>query len=121
MVERRRIELYKEKERFSGRMRMIIDDPVAEKASSSSSLIHKHGSGINYSAYSGQVQLGTGNLQNKKLDVHSQANFQGLKIKDALQPIAPSALALSRKRQVLSQVSSLPLFNFFHIVDNLIS
>ncbi|EXB77009.1 E3 ubiquitin-protein ligase COP1 [Morus notabilis] len=108
-VERRRIDLYREKERFSGRMRMLVDDPIAEKASPS---FDKHANGINYSVYSAHTQMGSGSSQNKKPDANALANFQALQRKGAygaegLQSCTPSGLALERKRQVYSQFNDL--------------
>lgn len=87
---------------------MLVDDPIAEKASPS--LIDKHANGINYSVDSAHTQMGSGSSQNKKPDANALANFQALQRKDAygaegLQSCTPSGLALERKRQVYSQVS----------------
>ncbi|KAL5578736.1 hypothetical protein UlMin_011178 [Ulmus minor] len=60
-VERRRIELNREKERFSARMRMLVDDPILTKSSA-------------------QVQAGSGNLQNTMSDAKGQANPSGLAV-----------------------------------------
>ncbi|PON91316.1 TNF receptor-associated factor [Trema orientale] len=109
-VERRRIDLLMEKERFSGRMRMLINDHTVEKALPC--LIDKHGNGTDYSTYFSQVQMGSVNSQSKKPDVNAQAIFQGLQKKDAysgagLQSVTPSGLVLARKRQVYSQFDDL--------------
>lgn len=111
-VERRRIDLFRERERFSGRMRMLVNNPAAEKASPS--LVDKHANGINFSVYSAQIQMSSGSSQNKKLDANTLANFpaQGLQRKDVysatgLQTGSPSGLVLARKRQVYSQFNDL--------------
>lgn len=87
---------------------MDVDDPNPETAlpSTSSSFVQRHGNGINYSPYSSQFQQGSGSSQLKIPDLNTPANFQWLKLKDSFQSITPSGLAISRKRQVHSQVSS---------------
>ncbi|KAF4372605.1 hypothetical protein F8388_027278 [Cannabis sativa] len=109
-VERRRVDLYREKERFSGKMRMLMDETISEKASSS--LIDKHGNGINYSANSAQALTGSGKSHRKTSNVNVEANCHGLYRKDAqneagLQPATATGLALERKRHIYSQFDSL--------------
>ncbi|KAG2688486.1 hypothetical protein I3760_09G097600 [Carya illinoinensis] len=102
-VKRYRTELYRAKERFSVKLRMLNDDPIAAKARAS--LTDMHGSGIISSPHCLQGQMGP---QNKKADLNAQVSLQVFQRKDGnngsdLQSVAPSALALARKKWVHSQ------------------
>lgn len=94
---------------------MLIDDPIATKACASST--DKHESCIICSAHHAQGQMGS---QNKIADVMAQASSHLLQRRDAcsgldLQSVAPSALAVARKRQVHSQVCDLTRILFLLI------
>lgn len=106
-VERYRTELYRAKERFSVKLRLVNNDPIARKAWAL--LTDKHGSDTICSPHYMLGQMGT---QNQKADVKAQASSQALQNLDAcsgsdLHSVAPSALAVARKRRVHSQVSDL--------------
>ncbi|KAG2688485.1 hypothetical protein I3760_09G097600 [Carya illinoinensis] len=106
-VKRYRTELYRAKERFSVKLRMLNDDPIAAKARAS--LTDMHGSGIISSPHCLQGQMGP---QNKKADLNAQVSLQVFQRKDGnngsdLQSVAPSALALARKKWVHSQFNDL--------------
>lgn len=86
---------------------MLNSDPIATKAWAS--LTDKHESGIICNARYAQGQMGS---QNKIADVMAQASSHILQKRDAcsgtdLQSVAPSALAIARKRLVHSQVCDL--------------
>ncbi|KAF5474891.1 hypothetical protein F2P56_006744 [Juglans regia] len=102
-VKRYRTELYRAKERFSVKLRMLDDDPIAAKAWAS--LTDMHGSGIISSPHCLQGQM---EPQNKK----AQVSLQVFQRKDGnngsdQQSVAPSALALARKKRVHSQFNDL--------------
>ncbi|XP_015878256.2 E3 ubiquitin-protein ligase COP1-like isoform X3 [Ziziphus jujuba] len=110
-VERHKIELYRGKERFLVRTRILVNDPLATNSWPSS--IDEHGSAIINGAHSVPVvQMGSGNSQSQKPDVMPQTKFQGLQRKDAysgldLQSVTPSAMVVARKRQIYSQFNEL--------------
>ncbi|XP_043689265.1 E3 ubiquitin-protein ligase COP1-like [Telopea speciosissima] len=111
-VERHRIELYRATERYSVKLRMLHDDPMATKAWPSS--MDKHGSGLVSSARSAQGGMSSGNFQNKKTDVKAQVSSQGLQRKDAFisasdpqNVVTHSGLAVARKRRVHAQFNDL--------------
>ncbi|KAF8410785.1 hypothetical protein HHK36_003322 [Tetracentron sinense] len=103
-VERHRIELYRAKERYSVKLRMLVDDPMATKACLSS--IDKHSAGLISSARSAQGGMGSGNFQSKKADVKAQISSQGFQKKDVFSgsdsqhAVTQSGLAIARKRRV---------------------
>ncbi|XP_068668126.1 E3 ubiquitin-protein ligase COP1 isoform X1 [Aristolochia californica] len=106
-VERHRIELYHAKERYSVKLRMLADDPMAPKVRSSS--LDKHNTG--FIAGTRAVQGGTcsNSSQGKKIDTKVQGNSQGYQRKDGLSgsdpqnAISQSGLAVARKRRVHAQ------------------
>ncbi|XP_058110766.1 E3 ubiquitin-protein ligase COP1 [Magnolia sinica] len=110
-VERHRIELYRARERYSVKLRMLLDDPMATKVWPSS--IDKHNSGVISSARSAQGGACSGNFQNKKVDVKAQGSSQGHQRKDAFSGSDPqnvltqSGLAVARKKRVHSQFNDL--------------
>ncbi|XP_059437496.1 E3 ubiquitin-protein ligase COP1-like [Corylus avellana] len=106
-VQRYRTGLYRTKDGFSVKLRMLNGDSIATKAWAS--LTDKHESGIMCSARYAQGQMGS---QNKIADAMDQASSHVLQRRDAcsgsdLQSVAPSALAVARKRQVHSQFNGL--------------
>ncbi|KAF6159172.1 hypothetical protein GIB67_032789 [Kingdonia uniflora] len=111
VVERRRMELYRTKERYSVKLRMPVDDPAAEKSRSSS--IDKHSSGLMSNARSSHGRIGSGNFQNKKVDgTRPQLSSQGFQRKDAFsgsdqQSLIQTGLAVARKRRIHTQFNDL--------------
>ncbi|XP_010270052.1 PREDICTED: E3 ubiquitin-protein ligase COP1 [Nelumbo nucifera] len=108
-VERHRIELYRARERYSVKLRMLHDDPMVMKAWPSS--MDKHSSGLISSGRSAQGGTSLGNFQNKR-DLKAQASSQGFQRKDALSgsdtqnATTQSGLA-TRKRRVHAQFNDL--------------
>ncbi|XP_057961633.1 E3 ubiquitin-protein ligase COP1-like isoform X2 [Malania oleifera] len=108
-VERHRIDLYRARERYSVKLRMLVDEPAAAKTWPLP--IDKCTSGIISNAHSIQGWTVSSNLQNKKPDVKAQANSQGLQKKDAYfgsdSLVTQSGQAVARKRQVHAQFNDL--------------
>ncbi|CBI41056.3 unnamed protein product, partial [Vitis vinifera] len=108
-VERHRIDLYRSRERYSVKLRMLADDPIATKAWPS--LTDKHSSGIISSAHSTQGRMGAGSSQNKKADVKAQVSSHGLQRKDAYSGsdshVTQSGLVVARKRRLHAQFNDL--------------
>ncbi|PKI62248.1 hypothetical protein CRG98_017382, partial [Punica granatum] len=109
-VERHRIDLYRARDRYSVKLRMLGDDPTVRKPWPS--LLEKSTSGFMSSPISGRGSLSSENLQNKKVDSKGQASSHGLQRKDAhsgsdSQPINQSSLAILRKKRVHAQFNDL--------------
>ncbi|KAJ4981699.1 hypothetical protein NE237_032536 [Protea cynaroides] len=106
-VERHRIELYRSRERYSVKLRMLHDDPMATKVWPSTT--DKHGSGLISSGRSAQYGMGSVNFQNKKADVKAPLSSQGLQRKDSdpQNVVTHSGLAVARKRRVHAQFNDL--------------
>jgi hypothetical protein len=99
-VERHRVELYRTKERYNMKLRMLLDDPAAPLSAS-----------------------GPGSLQNKKLDLKAQVSHQGSQRRDGPTGSDPpnatiqSSNVIARKRRVQAQVRLLChvlLYSFRH-------
>ncbi|XP_057764957.1 E3 ubiquitin-protein ligase COP1-like isoform X2 [Salvia miltiorrhiza] len=106
-VERRRIELYRRRDRYSAKLRMLGDDPSSKSARPS--VVDKH-SGATASR-PGQSRLTSGDLQNKKADAKSSASHLLLR-KDSYagsdtQSPSHSGQVLARKRRVHAQFNDL--------------
>lgn len=108
-VERHRLELYRTKERYSMKLRMLLDDPAAQKMWPSP--IEKASSLFLPNPRTPLSASCPGNLQNKKLDLKGQVSHQGFQRRDALTcsdpPNSPiqSGNVIARKRRVQAQVS----------------
>ncbi|XP_041990902.1 E3 ubiquitin-protein ligase COP1-like isoform X1 [Salvia splendens] len=110
-VERRRIELYRRRDRCSSKLRMLGDDPSSKSAWPS--VVEKQ-SGATASRPSltpGQSRLTSGDLHSKKADVRSSASHLVLG-KDSyggsdIQNPSQSGQALARKRRVHAQFNDL--------------
>lgn len=110
VVERHRIELYRVRDRYSVKLRMHVDDPMATKPRTS--LVGKSSSGLVSSSRKIQGGMASGNLQNKQLDGRGQASSQSLHRKDALtgldsQCINQPGVAVVRKKRIHSQFNDL--------------
>lgn len=108
-VERHRTELYRAKERYSVKLRMLLDDPVPTKMWPSP--IDKHSNVLISSSRSSHGGICSGNIQGKRSDLMTQGNYQRQPKKDAFSGSEPhhspsqSGLAVARKRRVHAQVS----------------
>ncbi|XP_059624519.1 E3 ubiquitin-protein ligase COP1-like isoform X2 [Cornus florida] len=107
-VERHRVELCRARERYSVKLRMLVDNPFATKAWPS--LIDKRSSGINSCVPSvqGQCRMDSGNPQIMKADAQVLESSQILQKNDAYslsdsQHLTQSGVTLARKRQVHAQ------------------
>lgn len=99
------------RDRYSVKLRMHVDDPMATKPRTS--LVGKSSSGLVSSSWKIQGGMASGNLQNKQLDGRGQASSQSLHRKDALtgldsQCINQPGVAVVRKKRIHSQVSIFP-------------
>ncbi|CAN6279854.1 unnamed protein product [Urochloa humidicola] len=110
-VERHRLELYRTKERYSMKLRMLLDDPAAQKMWTSP--IEKATSLFPPNSRTPLSASCPGSLQNKKLDLKAQVSHQGFQRRDALTcsdpPNAPiqSGNVIARKRRVQAQFNEL--------------
>ncbi|GJM86991.1 hypothetical protein PR202_ga02900 [Eleusine coracana subsp. coracana] len=110
-VERHRVELYRTKERYSMKLRMLLDDPAAPKMWTSP--LDKASSFFLPSSRAPLSPSCPGSLQNKRLDLKAQVSQQGFQRRDALTcsdpPNAPiqSSNVIARKRQVQAQFNEL--------------
>ncbi|KAL6633462.1 hypothetical protein ACP70R_026133 [Stipagrostis hirtigluma subsp. patula] len=110
-VERHRLELYRTKERYSMKLRMLLDDPAAPKMWSSP--VDKANSLFLPNSRAPLSASCPGSLQNKKLDLKAQVSHQGFQRRDALtcsdRPSSPiqSGNVMARKRRVQQQFNEL--------------
>ncbi|XP_022955102.1 E3 ubiquitin-protein ligase COP1-like [Cucurbita moschata] len=109
-VEKQRLELYRSKERYSGKMKMLVDDTVSTK--SRSSLIDKNGNGANCGPQRSQGWMSSGNSPNARADAKTHVGSQGPLRKDAhcssdLHSVAQSGLGIANKRRVHTQFNEL--------------
>ncbi|XP_039060317.1 E3 ubiquitin-protein ligase COP1-like [Hibiscus syriacus] len=108
-VERHRMDLYRAKDRYSVKLRMLGDDSSARKPWSSST--DKNSNGIVCSSPNIRG-MSAGNLQNKKMDGKTQLSGHGSQRKDALsgadsQGFNQSGLSVARKKRVHAQFNDL--------------
>ncbi|CAN6274272.1 unnamed protein product [Urochloa humidicola] len=109
-VERHRLELYRTKERYSMKLRMLLDDPAAQKMWPSP--IEKATSLFPPNSRTPLSASCPGSLQNKKLDLKGQVSHQGFQRRDLTcsdPPNAPiqSSNVVARKRRVQLQFNEL--------------
>ncbi|KAK4398904.1 E3 ubiquitin-protein ligase COP1 [Sesamum angolense] len=112
-VERRRIELYRRRDRYSAKLRKLVSDPCSQSALPSLNdkyvgpMVSRNG------ITQGQVCMSSsGGSQNRKVDAKSSANHF-IPRKDShsgsdTQNLTQSGLALARKRRVQAQVVNEP-------------
>lgn len=114
-VERHRLDLYRARDRYSLKLRMLGDDSGARKSRPSS--IDK-GSGCPISrSFNIHGGMSTANFQTKKVDGRGQVSSAGLQRKDGVsasdqQNVNQSGLAVVRKKRVHAQVCH---FTSFHV------
>ncbi|KAF5944227.1 hypothetical protein HYC85_018304 [Camellia sinensis] len=111
-VERHRINLYRAKERYSVKLRMLLDDPSATKAWPS--LMDRRRCGIVSSIHpspQGLCWMNEGNSQNRKVDGKALVSSQMVQRKDSYSGsdshVTQSGLAVARKRRVHAQFNDL--------------
>lgn len=110
-VERHRIELYRARERYSVKLRMVMDGPVGAKLQTST--MDKNSNPLVSSSRSAYGGCSPGNFQNKKTETKPQGSSQGHPRKefptgsDVHQSPSQSGVAVAGKRRVHQQVGDL--------------
>ncbi|KAH6754915.1 Transducin/WD40 repeat-like superfamily protein [Perilla frutescens var. hirtella] len=110
-VEKRRIELYRRRDRYSSKLRMLGDDPSSKSAWPSVMDKHSGATASRPVLTPDQCRLNSGDLQNKKGEARSSASHL-LQRKDNYggsdtQNLTQSGLVLARKRRVHAQFNDL--------------
>ncbi|KFK31097.1 e3 ubiquitin-protein ligase cop1 [Arabis alpina] len=106
-VERHRIDLYRARDRYSVKLRMLGDDPSARNAWP----LEKNHTGFNSNSLS--MRGGNSfNFQNKKVEGKAQGSSHGLQKKDALsgsdsQSLNQSTVSMARKKRIHAQFNDL--------------
>lgn len=108
-VERHRMELYRARDRYSVKLRMLGDDPTPK---SWSSTVDKSSGGFSSGSRSSLGGLAAGSFPNKKMDGKGQVSLHGPPRKDASsgldsQYISQSGLAMMRKKRIHAQFNDL--------------
>ncbi|KAJ8528380.1 hypothetical protein K7X08_022072 [Anisodus acutangulus] len=110
-VERHRIDLYRARDRYSMKLRMLADDPIGKKPWSSST--DGNFGGLFSTSRNAPGGLPTGNLTYKKVDGKAQISSPGPQRKDTSisemnsQHMSQSGLAVVRKKRVNAQFNDL--------------
>uniref|UniRef100_A0ACD5Z5S9 Uncharacterized protein n=1 Tax=Avena sativa TaxID=4498 RepID=A0ACD5Z5S9_AVESA len=110
-VERHRLDLYRTKERYSMKLRMLLDEPAASKMWSSP--MDKPSSVFLPNSRAPLNASSPGGLNNRKLDLRAQVSHQGYQRRDALacpdppNPPIQSGNVIARKRRVQAQFNEL--------------
>ncbi|XP_010413925.1 PREDICTED: E3 ubiquitin-protein ligase COP1 isoform X2 [Camelina sativa] len=107
-VERHRIDLYRARDRYSVKLRMLGDDPSTRNAWPH----EKNHSGFNSNSLSIRGGNLLGNYQNKKVEGKPQGSSHGLPKKDALsgsdsQSLNQSTVSMARKKRIHAQFNDL--------------
>ncbi|KAK3005857.1 hypothetical protein RJ639_015842 [Escallonia herrerae] len=110
-VERHRIELYRARDRYPVKLRMLGNDPTAAAMGSRSSSTDKNSSGLVTNYRSAYGEMTSGNFQYKKVDGKAQVGPLGPQRKDAQsgltsQHMSQSGLDVVRKKRVHSQLAN---------------
>ncbi|KAG5551681.1 hypothetical protein RHGRI_009933 [Rhododendron griersonianum] len=112
-VERHRIDLYRARDRYSVKLRMLADDPTATKSWPSSIFKNNNNnSGLSSSSRNAQGGMGFGNFQLKKADGKAQLSTLAPQRKDTIsglgsENMSQSGLAVVRKKRVHAQFNDL--------------
>ncbi|KAI8558225.1 hypothetical protein RHMOL_Rhmol04G0073800 [Rhododendron molle] len=112
-VERHRIDLYRARDRYSVKLRMLADDPTATKSWPSSIFKNNNNnSGLSSSSRIAQGGMGFGNFQSKKADGKAQVSTLAPQRKDNIsglgsENMSQSGLAVVRKKRVHAQFNDL--------------
>ncbi|XP_044952514.1 E3 ubiquitin-protein ligase COP1 [Hordeum vulgare subsp. vulgare] len=110
-VERHRLDLYRTKERYSMRLRMLLDEPAASKMWPSPMDRPSGPFGLNSRAPPSTSS--PGGLNNRRFDLRAPASHQGHQRRDALassdppNPPIQSSNVIARKRRVQAQFNEL--------------
>ncbi|XP_020200161.1 E3 ubiquitin-protein ligase COP1 [Aegilops tauschii subsp. strangulata] len=110
-VERHRLDLYRTKERYSMRLRMLLDEPAASKMWPSP--MDKPNSAFVPNSRAPPSTSSPGGLNNRRFDLRAPASHQGHQRRDALassdppNPPIQSGNVIARKRRVQAQFNEL--------------
>lgn len=110
-VERHRLDLYRTKERYSMRLRMLLDEPAASKMWPSP--MDKPSSPFVPNSRAPPSTSSPGGLNNRRFDLRAPASHQGHQRRDALassdppNPPIQSGNVIARKRRVQAQFNEL--------------
>ncbi|PKA52651.1 E3 ubiquitin-protein ligase COP1 [Apostasia shenzhenica] len=110
-VERHKIELYRARERYSVKLRMLMDDPIASKLWPSAA--DKHNSFLLSSPCSPQEGASLGRFQGKKVDMKAQGSYStqpridAFSGSDTQHSLNQSGLLTARKRRIHAQFNEL--------------
>ncbi|OIT01716.1 PREDICTED: E3 ubiquitin-protein ligase COP1-like [Nicotiana attenuata] len=110
-VERHRIDLYRARDRYSMKLRMLADDPIGKKPWSSST--DRNFGGLFSTSWNAPGGLPTGNLTYKMVEGKAQISSPGPHRKDTSiselnsQHMSQSGLAVVRKKRVNAQFNDL--------------
>ncbi|XP_052207130.1 E3 ubiquitin-protein ligase COP1-like [Diospyros lotus] len=109
-VERHRIDLYRARDRYSVKLRMLPDDSTSAKAWSSS--VDKNNGNLISSSCNAKGGMGMGSLQYKKVDGKVQVSTTAPQRKDSLsglgsEHLSQSGLAVAKKKRVQAQFNDL--------------
>nr|WIG64894.1 constitutively photomorphogenic 1 [Ginkgo biloba] len=110
-VEKRRLELFRARERYSMKLRMLLDEPMATTLGHTTTDNPNNGSAT--VICSGQGGGMSGKFQQRKAEMKVQANSQGMPKRanfcgsDSQNLPTPSGLSMARKRRVLAQFDDL--------------
>ncbi|KAG2327779.1 hypothetical protein Bca4012_036801 [Brassica carinata] len=107
-VERHRIDLYRARDRYSVKLRMLGDDPSTRSAWP----LDKNHSGFNSNSLSIRGGNPLGNFQNKKVEGKAQGSSHGMSKKDAQsgsdsQSLNQSTVSMARKKRIHAQFNDL--------------
>ncbi|XP_018441856.1 E3 ubiquitin-protein ligase COP1 isoform X2 [Raphanus sativus] len=107
-VERHRIDLYRARDRYSVKLRMLGDDPSTRSAW----LLEKNQHGFNSNSLSIRGGNPLGNFQNKKVEGKAQGSSHGMSKKDAVsgsdsQSLNQSTVSMARKKRIHAQFNDL--------------
>nr|VDD06840.1 unnamed protein product [Brassica oleracea] len=107
-VERHRIDLYRARDRYSVKLRMLGDDPSTRNAWPP----EKSHTGFNSNSLSIRGGNPPGNFQNKKVEGKAQGSSHGISKKDAQsgsdsQSLNQSSVSMARKKRIHAQFSDL--------------
>lgn len=110
-VERHRIDLYRARDRYSVKLRMLGDDPTSTK-SWPSPIVKNNNSGHSSSSRNFQGGMGFGNFQSKKADGKAQVSTPAPQRKESIsrlgsENMSQSGLAVMRKKRVHAQFNDL--------------
>ncbi|CAN8247742.1 unnamed protein product [Cochlearia groenlandica] len=108
VVERHRIDLYRARDRYSVKLRMLGDDPITRNAWP----LEKNHNDFNSNSLSIRGGHSLGNFQNKKVEGKAQGSSRGIPKKDPVsgsdsQSLNQSSVSMARKKRIHAQFNDL--------------